>query len=133
MDERLKEIQELEGYGGLGGYAVYFKNKQQFEWLKQQAEKAWGAEHLLAGIWEQRNDFGETIKVLEKENKRYKEALEFYADRENHEPTLIHEAEYENGILVSPPDVEPPVIYFDKGERARKELEGDSKWKSIKS
>jgi len=63
---------------------------------------------------------------LKIENQRYKEALEFYADRENHEPTLIHEAEYENGILVSPPDVEPPVIYFDKGERARKELRGES-------
>ncbi|WP_193062932.1 hypothetical protein [Oceanobacillus oncorhynchi] len=69
MDERLEEIQELEGYGGLGGYAVYFENKKQFEWLKKQAEKVPKLERKLSINTN-------NMKQLQQENQRYKERLQ---------------------------------------------------------
>ncbi len=87
MDERLKEIQELEGYGGIGGYAVYFENKKQFEWLKEQAESY---EKMKKEFAEDMDFKRKEVKELEKsvvgwakqyeelqeENQRYKDALE---------------------------------------------------------
>lgn len=62
---------------------------------------------------------------LEKENKRYREALGFYAD----------EGTYEVAETLPPTDecqqpIEPvfktvPIIYYDKGKEARKALEGE--------
>jgi len=67
---------------------------------------------------------GKNLK-LEQQNKRYREVLEFYASKETHEHVLRSEAVYENGICISPPDIEPPAIYFDKGEKSRQVLEAD--------
>ena len=62
------------------------------------------------------------IKQTEKAEK-YREALEFYASKEIYEPVLISEAQCIDGNWVEPAFHEPPTIYFDKGETARKALE----------
>ena len=55
------------------------------------------------------------IEELEQQNKRYREALEFYADRENYEPEHYD------------PDTHDYIsmIDHDKGATARKALEGE--------
>ena len=67
----------------------------------------------------------ELANKLKEENKRLREALEFYADKEIYEPVLISEARCIDGNWVEPDFYEPPTIYFDKGETARQALEGD--------
>jgi len=56
------------------------------------------------------------------QNKRYREALEFYADEETYEE-IKYEAVYQGGVPIEPPSGEPPLIYYDKGKAARKALE----------
>src|SRR5690625_1065070 len=69
-------------------------------------------------------DIIDSIKFLEKENERYREALEFYADEETYEE-IKYEAVYQGGVPIEPPSGEPPLIYYDKGKAARKALEGE--------
>ena len=68
----------------------------------------------------------ETIELLYStisENKRYKQALEFYADEEHYKEKLISKAQYDaDGICISNDEYAPPIIYLDKGETARKVL-----------
>ena len=63
------------------------------------------------------------IKKLEKQNKRYREALEFYADEGTYEvvETLPPTDEYQQPI--EPVFKTVPIIYYDKGKEARKALE----------
>lgn len=73
------------------------------------------------------NNHQQTIKdaeLLLKQNQRYKQALEFYADKETYEQVLISKAEQIDGNWVEPAHYEPPIIYFDKGQIARQALEG---------
>lgn len=58
---------------------------------------------------------------LEKQNERYREGLEFYADKEIYEE-IKHEPVYQDGFPIEPPYGEPPTIYYDRGETARKRL-----------
>ena len=63
---------------------------------------------------------------LQKQNKRYREALEFYADEEVYKENLITKAEYDaDGVCISNDEYAPPIIYFDRGEKARKSLKGE--------
>ncbi len=123
MDEQLKEIQELEGYGGIGGYAVYFENKKQFEWLKEQAEKVPELEeknHLYKLRKENAQELNEiVIKPLQEENQRYKEALEFYAEEDNHVAPFLFTQD--NGIPVH----NESKVDEDKGVKARQALRGE--------
>jgi hypothetical protein len=67
-----------------------------------------------------------TNQELREQNKRYKQALEFYADEENYKESLISKAEYDaDGICISNDEYNPPTIYFDKGQIARQALEGE--------
>jgi len=61
----------------------------------------------------------EYVAELEEENKRYKQALEFYADKKT----------YNLGVKFSMGTAHPrhEPIKFDQGEKARQALEGDSK------
>lgn len=54
------------------------------------------------------------IKILKEENRRLREALEFYADKENYEITL----EWINGELRAG----PTYVEYDNGEKARQAL-----------
>ena len=107
MDERLEEIQELEGYSGIGGYAVYFENKKQFEWLKEQAKKVPKLERKLSINTN-------NMKQLQQENQRFKEVLEFYAN-----PQI-----WKEGKRITDNRYEMPLAYHDNGEKAQQALKG---------
>ena len=55
------------------------------------------------------------VKEIEQQNKRYRAALEFYADRENYEPDHYDPDTHEYMSMID----------HDKGAIARKALEGD--------
>lgn len=66
------------------------------------------------------------VRRLRQESQHYKQALEFYADKENYKEHLISKAEYDaDGNWVEPAHYEPPIIYFDKGQIARQALGGE--------
>ena len=98
-------------------------------YAKEQAERVQELEKENKRL----EDFIETIQNVhfvelqreKAENRRYREALEFYADEETYEE-VRHEAVYQGGEPIDPPSGEPPLIYYDKGQEARKAL-GESK------
>jgi hypothetical protein len=51
----------------------------------------------------------------DEENERLREALRFYADKENHDYNVTHWSE----------EIEESNVMIDKGEKARKVLEGE--------
>ena len=59
----------------------------------------------------------ERAEELEKQNKRYKQALEFYADEETYEMKFVANTD-EIGVPLT-------VIELDEGKKARKALEGE--------
>lgn len=66
----------------------------------------------------------ELLRLTIGKNQRYRQVLEFYADEENYKEDLISKAEYDaDGICISNDEYTPSIIYFDKGEKARKALE----------
>lgn len=77
----------------------YILSDEDYHWLLEQAERA---------------------QELEQQNKRYREALEFYADEKswmNRKVTILMDGE--------PTDVEDcPAIFDDGGNIARQALEG---------
>lgn len=63
------------------------------------------------------------VDELEQQNKRYREALEFYADEESYEPLEVQiGAVTKEGYKISKYKYDPK-INTDKGEKARKALE----------
>jgi NTP pyrophosphatase (non-canonical NTP hydrolase) len=64
------------------------------------------------------------LKEKDKVINNYKQTLKFYANAENHEEELINESRYDaDGICLSYDEYAPPVIFYDKGEKARLALE----------
>lgn len=63
--------------------------------------------------------------VVNGERIRYKQALEFYADEEHYKDKQISKPLCDaDGVYISNDVYDPPIIYLDKGETARKALEG---------
>ena len=87
--ERLERIIQMQ----YDGYTIWDMSEDDLTWLVEQAER---------------------VEGLEGKIERYREALEFYADRENYEPEHYD------------PDTHDytSIIYHDKGATARKALEG---------
>lgn len=84
------------------------------KWLIEQAEKVQELERELKECYKQNNSFSvENYEVLIPENKKLREALEFYASERNYKQS---EEEYFEGY--------PPEIMNDTGYKARKTLEG---------
>lgn len=86
---RLAEIKSNIEYNRFGSKIIL--TESEYNYLIQQAER---------------------VQELEKQNKQYKQALEFYADRENYEPDHYD------------PDTHDytSIIDHDKGATARKAL-----------
>ncbi|MEN0666932.1 hypothetical protein [Caldifermentibacillus hisashii] len=112
---------------------LYHKRSKVFDWLLEQAEKVeyWRKQHRKR--CNELEDAYFKIQLIENQlhqaqakAERYEKALEFYADEENYKENLISKAEQIDGNWVEPAHYEPPIIYFDKGEKARKALEGKS-------
>jgi cell shape-determining protein MreC len=92
--ERLDEIKNsyLVGVHRLFGTPWVSMPKENFDWLIQQAEKIelFNAEiETLQAKWEAQ---GLMIQKLHRENQRYKQALEFYADEEAYETKFARKA-----------------------------------------
>mgnify|MGYP001331200827 CR=1 FL=1 len=115
--ERLEEIKsrvwkdkgtyEMGDYSQREGY-IYTLSDYDYEWLIEQAER-------LEAIIKHRNDILKANEYLNEQNKRYREALEFYANEENY---FFDEKEYKVGLGV--PESE---ITLDYGNKAREALE----------
>ena len=112
MVESLKKGNEREPI--FSSLEIYLMN-----WLIEQAERVKELEELEQEYVDLNNDF--TIMALER--KRYREALEFYADEGTYEvvETLPPTDEYQQPI--EPVFKTVPIIYYDKGKEARKALE----------
>ncbi|GGP17418.1 hypothetical protein [Oceanobacillus neutriphilus] len=132
MDERLEEVKEdIENNTKLDGEFTTTILYQDALYIVQLAENVpeleldrndWKDE---AGKWcrrfhevdEEHLETKEYLNLVIKQNQRYKEALEFYADEKNY----VRPYDNENFF-----DYLPSEMDFDKGERARKELKGES-------
>ena len=93
----------------------YNLNGEDVEWLIQQAEKIelLNAEiETLQAKWEAQ---GLMIQKLHRENQRYKQALEFYAERDNYQWEVSYRPQQEIDCMV----------IDDSGHTARKALEGE--------
>ena len=82
-------------------------DEEDYDWLIEQVERVQGLKIVL--------------EILGKQNKRLREALEFYSDERNwmnRKVTILMDGE--------PADVEDcPAIFDDGGHTARKALEGE--------
>jgi DNA integrity scanning protein DisA with diadenylate cyclase activity len=96
--------------------------EQHTDWLIQQAEEKIILEQKVKDLEEQfsfsENFVDKKFQRLLKENQRYKQALEFYADKENYKTVLENEKE----IVF----LEMSKIQRGYGDVARKALEDDT-------
>ncbi|UUI41161.1 hypothetical protein [Oceanobacillus oncorhynchi] len=103
---QVEKVQKLQKYRNANAKFLVDLN----EFLQQRSKKmpvkeVWGLHVCDVAM--------KYIPQLENENKRYEEALEFYADVNNHGDS-IEDFEYE------------PPIYHDNGGKARRALKGES-------
>jgi hypothetical protein len=136
--ERLEKIKEID----ISPLCFYLNEMTNFDgkllkgywkWLIKQAELAEQLEEENRQLYKKNfelmkdnRDWYKQADSFQKENQRYKHALEFYADEEHYKEKLISEAQYDaDGICISNDEYAPPIIYFDSGEKARQALEGD--------
>jgi hypothetical protein len=94
----------------------YNLNGEDIEWLIQQAERVEELEQVIGDLDENVAAF-ETLWLEEKrKNKHYKQALEFYAERDNYQWEVSYRPQQEIDCMV----------IDDSGHTARKALEGDN-------
>src|SRR5690625_51165 len=113
MMSRLEEIKQHQW----DGYTIWDMSEDDLIWLIKQAERVKELEEENAGL----HDILEQVEYQEKdkllaENKRYKQALEFYADYENH-------VQYRD--LLTDSGLSDSKIRLDNGDMARQALEGE--------
>ncbi|MEN2468116.1 hypothetical protein [Ornithinibacillus sp. JPR2-1] len=112
--ERLEEIKQTlkhPNYEHNGQEEVFFMvSNGDFDWLIKQAEYADNLRTVRDNLIRQ-------IDTTQLENQRYKQALEFYADPENHD----REVDYgkDSGLKKSNVDI-------DRGFKARQAIKGDA-------
>jgi len=116
-NERLERIKERVNY--------HSHLDDDIEWLIKQAERVEELERELEAVDRQDEQWKELIRIAmtwkniyEKESKRFKQALEFYANEKNYERA------YDDEVLF---DYLPSEIDFDNGEKARKALEREGR------
>lgn len=111
--ERLKDIKAVvENKNGI----VERISHQDINWLIKQAERVQELEETVEDYKTVNKELHQRGRKIRKQNKRYKQALEFYADENNnHNKIDLTIREYE---LMSP-------VVKDSGKIARKALEGE--------
>lgn len=122
--ERLEEIKNsyLEGLHRLFGASWVSMPKENFDWLIQQAERVQELEKEKDEWKDTAQSYYMTNQELREQNKRYKQALEFYADEETYEPLEVQiGAVTKEGYKISKCKYEP-IINTDKGKKARQAL-----------
>lgn len=107
--ERIKDMYSgISDPDRLDGIPVVTVAQSDIEWLIQQAERAQEYDRELISLEDNKHYVSEMLA----KNKRYREALEFYADKENYKPF--------DGIFLSSYQNK---VDEDGGDKARKELE----------
>ncbi len=108
--ERLEEIKNshLRGIHSLFGTPWVSMPKENFDWLIEQAERVSKHETRI-------NNLTFDLASSRVQNKRYKQALEFYAERDNYQWEVSYRPQQEIDCMV----------IDDSGHTARKALEGD--------
>lgn len=110
--ERLAEIEIRQLYMERDGLDYSSIRVDDFNWVFRQAERAQEFENLYD---EQLEESQTTYKYFNSEIKRFREVLEWYADRFNYVQSMN---DRETGY--------PPEIMNDTGYQARKALEVES-------
>ncbi len=116
MDKRLEEIKHYtkiwKNYDFDGDVIeeVFMLPKKDFYWIVERLQEL-EEEYKVRQV----EYLEEHIDRLEQQNKRYREALEFYAKKDNH---IFWE-----DIREGEPFVQLPISEIDKGKTARKALE----------
>ncbi|MCZ4246996.1 VWA domain-containing protein [Bacillus amyloliquefaciens] len=116
LQEIKARISKLKGYENAKPTDQYWMTKEHIDFLIDRTELSVKQQAIIEENKRQQevtaNQFRQAqkdIKLLQAENKRYRNALEFYAD----ETTYTNEFE----------DC-PPAVQLDRGQTARKALEG---------
>src|SRR5690625_1034945 len=115
--DRLKEIKEWKDEIDLHGNEISERNflTLHVEWLIEQAERVEELEEEVQDISVWNHGHRCHIHKLKQQNERYREALEFYANRDNYK--LEHFDPNLEGYM--------STVDYDEGQKARKELEGE--------
>lgn len=107
--ERLKDIKAVvENKNGI----VERISHQDINWLIKQAERVQELEETVEDYKTVNKELHQRGRKIRKQNKRYREALRFYADEENYKKK-------DYGMIV-----QPAIQDGDRGSTARKALEG---------
>ena len=112
--ERLEEIKNshLRRIYSLFGTPWVSIRKENLDWLINRIDELEKVEYALQEIYRQERKYN---KKLEEQNKRYKQALEFYAERDNYQWEVSYRPQQEIDCMV----------IDDSGHTARKALEGE--------
>src|SRR5699024_702661 len=99
--------------------------KQLVEQAAEQVERVQELEELVKDYKAINKELHQRGRKVRKQNKRYRDALEFYADEGTYEvvETLPPTDEYHHPI--EPVFNSVPIIYYDRGREARRALEGE--------
>lgn len=119
--EQLEDIKNNKTYLEGTNELIIAINTDDYDWLIEQAElvQELKEKHKEYVSFVESNNYNMDVEMekLYKQNKRYREALEFYANEENY---FFDEKEYKVGLGV--PESE---ITLDYGNKARKALKGE--------
>ncbi|GGP16287.1 hypothetical protein [Oceanobacillus neutriphilus] len=110
MDERLEEIKEWHENDGE-------MHQFQIDWLIEQAEQNYRIQKENAKLSIMLRTAQSDLFDIQQQNQRYKEALEFYADENNHRKLIIDGDTMYLGRSIAEED---------SGEKARQALRGES-------
>lgn len=115
--ERLKRLAENNYFVGCPGDGTEFQFTAEVDWLIKQTERAHELEIENRALKAVATSNRRTGEWYLKENKRYREALEFYADSEKYHVGTSYDAENESCGFSN---VGKAIV--DHGETARKTL-----------
>jgi cell shape-determining protein MreC len=111
-EERLERVKAYWKYRNSANNVT----TRDIKWLIEQAERVEESERLLKEYQTDWTFLVPKLTGLEEENKRLREALKFYANKDNYNPTNSYRG---NGHV----ETLEPEICFDEGHEARKTLE----------
>src|SRR5699024_6291964 len=118
----LDDSQDMQDHGRFIDTLQSLYEDGWFDWLylyaKEQSERVQELEDITY-----QDERQAVLEGMYEQNKRYREALEFYADEGTYEvvETLPPTDEYQQPI--EPVFKTVPIIYYDKGKEAREALE----------
>lgn len=90
-------------------------DEEDYDWLIEQAERVQELEETVEDYKTVNKELHQRGRKVRKQNKRYREALEFYADRDNYK--LEHFDPNINDYM--------STVDYDEGQKARQTIESE--------